>query len=351
MTTLLIAALVAVKFNGGTPSEFIAAIADATKQNVVMAQGDGKSIPPAEFETSDLDVMSRAIRTQTKHAILPGNEMVLSDQMLSRRLVQTVQFRGGEDLEGQVRAQLMERVQAERLVRNQPESGANLSLNIIGIPGSAAKDGKVTFKTEKSDAIKPEYLGGIASKPVKVHWIYKDSPIFVNVNDMPELDFMKYVAKAIGARLVAAKEYDFQLDPIEVRKRAIATINAAPVRSGPRADDAEEQKAKNFRIACLNALNAGQLSQMLESAGSSITVQLIPRSPLTSLALQRVKDLEQYQRSLPPESPAPRNAVGLLQRVDGSRPATMTVDSRFSVRMDIPVVDQNGRSAGSVRIQ
>jgi hypothetical protein len=353
MTTLLLATLLTVKFPGGTPNEFATILLESTKQNVVISQGEGRRIPPAEFETRDLDEMSRAIRTQTSHAMLPGSDMVFSDQMLAKRLVsgRQVRFRGGEQTG-------MYEVQVELAVSQagtfaaeaqQPE----LPPNFIALPASANKNGRISIRTEKADALQPTMLGGGLTKPIKVHWIYEGTPVYAYVSDMPEVDFVRWVAKAIGAKFDnGAKEYGFELDPVEIKKRAVAAIKAMPAVGGrQKDDDAISEKGKTFRVAAINALTSAQLSAALKEQGSSIDIPMAPQSPLARLAVQRIRDLEAYQKGLTDDSRGPRSAIGLLQRVDNSRPAMMTVDSRFNVRMEIPVVDQNGRSAGSVRIQ
>jgi hypothetical protein len=179
MTTILLA-LAAVKFAGGTPNDFAAALSEATGQNVVMSQGDGKTLPKAEFETTDISEMARAIRSQLQHVILPGNDLVLSDQMLARRLVTGAVLRSGS-AEAGVREQLELSYQVlrdnERLSsRFSPPAANALTVTFVGLPAGSLKDGKLSAKTEKANAIQLDSLNGSLSKPVVVHWIYQEVP-------------------------------------------------------------------------------------------------------------------------------------------------------------------------------
>ncbi len=356
MTTLLLASLLVVKFPGGSPNEFVSLLSEATNQNVVLSQGQAQTINAAEFETKDLDEMARAIRAQIQHVIMPGTELVLTTQRLHPELVSAVMFRGAvSGAEGLVIAAIP--------LLSASGSGstraANYQVNLIGMPVNALKDGKFTIKTEKQDALQLTSFQGFGSKPIQVHWIFRETPIFMNVKDLPELEMLRWAAKAVGAKLTQnTKEFHFEVDPLEIRKRAVAAILFEEEQVRPfqiRPDEGNEMSrvrrpASSFRISVLNALSAFQITKALETSGGNVTIELGPRGPLTALALQRIRALEQSQLSLPASSPAPRTAVGLLQRVDPNRIPTMTVDSKFSVRMDIPVVDANGRPAGSVRL-
>jgi len=223
-----------------------------------------------------------------------------------------------------------------------------LSLSQVGLSATAVKDGKVTFKTEQAQRLELTSLNGALSKPVKMHWIYDEAILCVHVQDMPELDFLKFAAKSIGSVLVStAKEYTFALDPIEIRKRAIATMQ----KYNPTDGNAVAQKSLQFRIACLNGLTNAQITEALKSDGAEVRVDLGQRSPLASLALQRIHDLEQYEANLPADSSAPRRATGLLQRIDRSRSAYLIVNSHFQSEIEIPIVDANGRPNGIVRLQ
>lgn len=357
MTTLLLATLYAVKFSGGAPNDFVTALSDATQQSVVMTQGDAKYLPAAEFETTDVDTMARAIRAQMKHMILPGTDLVIGDQLLSMQMVsdgRQTRF-GVAGVEGSIaierRSQLEQEV-SRRAPAVRAPTEARLSVNRVGMPATAIKEGNITFKTEKADALQIPLLSGVLSKPVKVHWIYSEAPLFVNLKALPEFDFLKWSAKAVGARLTSgAKEYSFDLDPVEIRKRAVMAIQAEPIAQGGRNNNSNSQiQAKNFRIAVLNSLTPAQISAALAETGSSTRIELTARSPLTRLAVQRVQQIDAERQNRPRQGPPGQSQPTIMQRVDNSRVATLTVDSRFGIQMEIPVLDQNGRPGGVVRL-
>lgn len=355
MTTLLIASLYAVKFAGGTPNDFVNSLADATQLPVVMSQGDPKTLAPAEFETSGVDEISRAIRSQLKLLIYPGTDLVIGDQKLSRNLVSenNVQRFRGENVQGELtfRVNFEESVSgAGGATARAPQ--ASLPINGIPLPPTAIKEGKISFKTEKMDALQLNLIGSTLSKPVRTHWIYNEAPVFLNVKDVAEFDLMKLVAKAVGARLVSnQKEYFFDLDPVEIKKRAVATLQAEATSStASRRNNADTQApARNFRISVINALSPAQLSAALAETGSTAKFDLDSRSPLTRLAVQRVQQIDAERQNRPQNGPG-GGQPAIMSRIDNSRMATLSVDSRFGVRMEIPILDQNGRPGGVVRL-
>lgn len=346
MTTLILASMFAVKFAGGTPNEFITALSLDTQQNVMMTQGDGHVISRAEFATGDLNEMARAIRTQLNHAILPGTELILSDELVAREKVTQMRIqRARGSGEGVDEVAMLQAIEATRNSQSGQAAG-RFEPNLIPLPKTAVEDGKVTFKTEGRDALQIAMTRQAISRPVKVHWFYDRSPIFVHVKDQPEEEFMRWLAKAVGARLVVnAKEYAFELNPVEVRRRAVATIQKEPL---PQRNSENETRERNFRIACLNALSPVQVSAALAESGSSTRIELGPRSPLTRLAVQRVQQIDAERQARP--GPPGRTQPTIMQRVDPSRTAILIVDARLSVSMEIPVLDQNGRPAGVVRL-
>lgn len=353
MITLLAATLLAVQFPGGAPNEFVGALAKGANRSVVLALSAAHTIPKADFEIDDFDLMARSIRKQTQLAILPGIDLVLSDQLLPKRLVTEVVYRGGGQSESdqlEIESKIAE-IRASKLPTS-PTASSDLPINFVDLPASSVQNGTITFVTEKSDALQVQKLNGPLSKPVKSHWIYQEIPIYVQVKDMPELDLMKWSAKALGARLIAtANEYNFELDPIEVRKRAIAAIvaNARPT-VGRKEDIAIVQDRQNFRIACLNALTPAQLTEALATPDASTRIELSPRGTLTNLALNQVRALQKYQESIPPGTAGPKSAIGLLQRVDPNRKAYLIVERGFTVTIEVPVLDKDGNPAGVVRL-
>ena len=340
MTSLLIAAAFAVQFPGGTPNAFTAALAEGTKQNVLLTQGDAVNVAKTSFETDDLTEMARAIRNQTAHAIMPGVDLILSDQLLPKKRVT-----GGGFLRDPKNSRPIVNFEHIQRPARSPEA---VSVKLVELTSKAVVNGTVTFKTEDTEAVELQALGEVFSKPVQYHWIYSDQPIFLSIKNMPERDFMKWIAKAMGARLISTgKVYDFSLDPTLVRQRAIATLNKL---SAQASDDSEDRNLYKFRIACLNALTTGQISEALATPWSTVRVQLHPGTSLTAQAVNRVREMEKVQLTYGPNTRASKAAIGLLQRVDPNRPAYLIVDAKFYTRLEIPVLDQKGNPAGVVNL-
>jgi len=333
MLTTLSSILLAIAFPGGTPSEFATALASEFKPGALIVQGDAREIKPCTIETLDLTELARVVKNQTGLSFLPGQDVVFSDGLLARRLTASQFMKGGVALP------------------LKPEVPTTISLVKVALPGSALKDGLVTFKTAKGESLDIGSLATLLSKPLTSHWIYAESVVALDVADLPELDLLKWLSKGIGARLVVGtKGYQLDLDPIEIRRRAINTIQREAPEGATNEDKAFNRLSQKFRINCLNALSPAQLSSILKVQGVETKIDLEGNSPLTSIGAQRVRDVEQYQRSLPADSPAPRRALGVLSRLDRSRSPKLIADSQFNFSIEVPIVDADGKPSGVVRI-
>jgi hypothetical protein len=195
LLTLLAVAAQAV-FPGGSANDLTAHLAESTKQNVVFAASTLDTIGTVSYDPQDLKDISRKLRMR-KIQIAAGVNLILNDGMI-----------------------LPARVTDEPEYCRQPDWLQMSTRNI--------QDGKVTLATKGKDRLDPMSLAKVPfSKPVKVHWFYEGLPVAVNVREMPEADFLKYMAKAVGAKLfIGAKEYRLDFDPDEVRKRTINLLSS-----------------------------------------------------------------------------------------------------------------------------
>lgn len=327
MITLLIATAFSIKFPGGSPSEFAAALANSTNQNVVLAQGEAMTVSALNFTDLTLNQMSQALRTQTNHFMLPGTEMVFSDQLLSSELLTGSGFR---DIPGFTSGNAFEHIQYDRTNKS-----ALLTIKFAPLPSSVVVNRKITFRTDKDEALQLKSLEGQLSKPIRFHWIYAEQPIFVQTANMDEVDFLTNISKALGARFnPAAKTYSFDLDANSIRSRAASTLTRLNTNKDPNSTDSQDYK---FRIGCLNSLTTAQISEALATPTSLTRVAINRNSQLANLATARIRELEKIQKTYGPNGRASKKAIGLLDRIDPDRPSYIVMDSKFYVMMEIAV--------------
>lgn len=348
LTLLAAAALAPVKFPGGNPNDFAALLAESAKQNVIVVQGEGQMVEACEYDPSDLNELSRALRNQTKLMIMPGTDLILSDGYISRQLVRgnLGRMRSGSGLGSDEQQEVAARLKAmndARAASGSDKSGFKLvMMSPVQLPANAVKDGMVTFQTKKSESLDLMALGNL-SKPVKTHWIFGSAVVACKVDNLPELDFLKWIAKGVGGRIVSGpKEYTLDIDPGEIRRRAIKTISLNKPTGGTPEETARLQKQQNFRISCLNALTPTQLSAALATENGETRVELDARSPLTRTAVAYVQEMEQSGDRRNPR-------VSVLQRVDPSRKAYLIVTSGFDTSVEVPILNGQGQPAGVVR--
>jgi len=344
MFTLLIAtALAATKFPGGSPNDFASLLAGAAKQNVVVEQGEGQVIRACEFDPSDLTELARAIRNQTQMAIMPGSDLVLTDGLLARKLVESPSF----DIE---RSDVLTDAAAlpARPSSQDPRFAFQpLNMGKKALPAGAVQKGRVTFSTEKSDGLDLGSLNGQMSKPVTVHWILKDAVVCCQVAGLSEDDFLKWVAKSAGGRLIStAKDYTLDIDPIEIRRRAINTIS----RQVSVGNVAVAEQVKAFRIAALNSLNAAQIKAALATDGAETKIVLNQQNPMSRSALAYIQTMARNQAQQNGNQRRGRGNANAneLRQMDNTRPAYLVIDSRFNAFVEIPIRSNRG-SGGTVR--
>lgn len=342
LTLLLTTALATTKFTGGSPNDFAAVLAGAAKQNVVVEQGEGQVIRPCEFDTSDLTGLARAIRAQTQMTILPGSDLILSDGLLARQLVERPAQEVQSDSE----------VLISVAVRATPPSPQDarlafqpLNMAKTGLPAGAVQNGRVTLQTTKNEGLDLASLSGQLSKPVTIHWLLKDSVVCCQVASMPEDLFLTWVAKSVGGRLVSTpKDYTLDIDATEIRKRAVNTITRQ-VSVGNAADVTMQERVKAFRLASLNSLNVTQIKTALATDGGETKIVLNAQNPMSRTALAYVQDMERLQQQSGNRNQR-RGGGNALRQMDTTRPAYLVVDSKFNAFVEIPI--RGGRGSGGV---
>lgn len=325
MILVYVATVFALKFPGGTPNEFVGALAQSTRQNVVMSQGTPQPVSKVAFQDATLTEMARALRAQAGHAIMPGSEMVLSDQLLP---YERVTGGGFQNAPGNHVRVSFEGIQNFKGYEKAKVDFVDFTANKTN-----------TFKTEKDQALQLQRIRS-SDRKISVHWFYAEAPLYVDVKDLPELDLYQWIAKAEGAKLaITEKAYDFQLDPDQVRNRAIATLTKLMSAS----KDEYDQGGYRFRIACLKLLTQSQIKEALATPYSSIKIELRDGTPFANLAVARIREMEKRQSTYGPNTRASQAAVGLLPRIDTDRPAYLFMDAKFYTRMEVPYIGPDGK--------
>lgn len=326
MTTLLLAI---ATFPGGNFNDLAASLAEATGRPAVVslssARGRMKSF---SFDAADEDAFSRTVLKEIGLMRAPGVTVVFHDgQLPSARVSQRAW--------------------------NQPETVAAKAFS-----ADSVKAGRVTFRTEKTESLDLKTLAGFA-KPVVSHWYFEGLAIGVSAKDVPEMEFLSLVAKGIGGRFLnTSAAFKIDIDPAEIRSRAVRTIQAEAMPT--ESDGASLQnKERAFRIAALNAISNEEISRLLAQPGNTVRVAVRNGSPVESAAVALIREMEAQQlkelraertledaRRTGESLRAVRrdaNFVGILNRVDSRRQAMLVINQRFEASLEVPVVDARGR--------
>lgn len=252
MTTLCLAAalLLAAEFPGGDATALAESLAKAGNTSAIVCAFERVQYPAFKYDPEKLDQMADAIKAATGLTMAGGTRLAVHPGKISRHLF------------------------APPMIGPKPSGYSSAPF-----PGEALKDGVVTFTTEKGKCVTVGALQmATFSRPISVHWAYRDVPMFAAVKDLPEVEFLRYVAKVAGARLFASKsEYRLDFEPIEFRTRAKATVKAfLESREGK---DLSRKQASDARLvqAALNLVSDYQLAEAFREQGASARVPLAPQ--------------------------------------------------------------------------
>lgn len=316
---VLLAAAVA-SFPGGNYNDLAKSISEATtKPAVVVLSSAPRPIKPFEFNHADLDAMASAFRTNAELMMSPGVNLILHDGLIP----------------------------ADKVSKGRSPRG---SATPKAFPETAVANGVVTFSTEKTETLQLESLKGF-SKPVEVHWFYTDQIVGVSAKGVPELDFLNHIARGMGAKVVnTTKSFKIDFDPVEVRTRAIRTIQADNARDAKTPRDPME----TFRIAALNSLTPATLTELFSKPRNQVRTPIRPGSDIErqAVALLRQQSGPQPQRDARTNTGVifenNRRAATIFDRVDTSRQARLVTDTSFTSWVEVPVRGGNGNSYETV---
>jgi len=272
----LIAAIGLASFSGGNANEFAKFVADSTHQNVVFYQSVVEDVAKVDFDAADINEMARTFRAKLAVQMAPGVRLILSDGLIEP-----------------------ERLAPAGTPRSEPVW--------VSLPDEALKDGKVTWRTRDRDRLNPGTLAQAHfSRPVKVHWFFHEVPVAVAVKDMPEQEFLTYVAKAVGGRLIVSpKEYNLDFDAGEVRTRAIKRMRTWPKKWKPQAnEDSSWNEIDNRFIMTEKVLAAAPLNTLYEAFETEKSQSVFPVSK-TSSVVSTFLDLIKGQLKNDPDTNTP----------------------------------------------
>lgn len=328
MLNLLVAAA-AMTFPGGTTNDLVKSLADSFKLNVVAIESSNQTIAAFDYEPGNLNLLAQNLRWKTTMQLTPGADLIANDGMLPESVVAPV---------------------AET---RRPKLAASMV-----IPADGIKGGKVHLVTTGSDLVPMRSLSSANfSKPVKIPWVYTDYAFAANVNDMAEQDFITFVAKGAGGRLLTTdKAYEIQIDPTEVRRRAIKTIEAEKPSDEP-TQKAVEVAKNNLRVAAIQAMTVKQLTDYLANSGGSVRIALA--GGLINPATAYVKAMEAEQKVALQDQQANQNTenvgrqrgrrgrqnaniIGVLQRVNPRQTSYVVIQPLFQVGLEIATIGQGG---------
>jgi hypothetical protein len=193
------------------------------------------------------------------------------------------------------------------------------------IPDEAEKDGKFSLRTGKGTALRVASLGRLNfSKPLKVHWLYRNLGVAVSATETSEVQLLSSIASAVGAGFKSSAEgFELVFDPKAYRSRYLETYRApAPIGYpqyswGKRYSIAQT----NLGVETMRAITDAQLSKAFEVSNGSVSFPIAKDTPLHRAALKKIDAVEEASREKHPNFRQLADAyLTLLHRADLSGP-------------------------------
>jgi hypothetical protein len=241
MLTLLIASVMAapVEFPGGSPNDLAKALHESTGQPVVLAKYDGTRIDAFTFDPADPNAMAQAFRKSAGLTQAAGLQLALHPAMLNRQFIQ------------------IQPIFKQHQVWYQAPKAQELSVDA----------GKVTAATAETRYATMADLGKLEfSKPLRWSQWYEVYPMAIRAKEVSEAEFLGYVAKVIGAKLVSTKDsYTFAFEPNEFRNRAKRTFSEFGSAQDLGSATVFDKAAVDFALTALNLATNANLIEAFDT--------------------------------------------------------------------------------------
>jgi hypothetical protein len=334
ITPLVLTLLAGTTFPGGTVYDLAKSVQAATNQSVAIAVFEPGRYKRFDYEPTDLNEMCRAIRAATQLWNAPGSDYAFHPGRLLRSRINVAPVMSGE--------------------RGHRWSGAS-------IPSEAIAEGMITFKTENGQAL---MVNGSELVPeIKVeggHWTFADYGIVADLKAVSPQDFLRIVAKTVGAKLIPIKGgFRFDFDPQEFRLRAQRTFQEFGKPDALAKLTPQQRSDFDLSLAALNAATPQQLTEAFEDQGSQARIPIGPN--LRGVAVARLRSAIEAATAAAAAADQAQTAEELgrltrrgpdiqsLQSVDFRLPAWVILNSDFRAQIEATLSDTYGRPAGTLK--
>lgn len=324
------------RFPGGSYAELTKAIADGTSGSAVICVYQPTPIPAFEFDAANLEDMALSMKRHAKVRMAGGSRPIFYPPALSAHL-----FSGF-------------------LAGIKPGG-----FTWTAIPQDALSDGALSYETPKDSAIKGATLENLKwSKPLSVHWVYGDLPLTISAKNQSEADFLSFVAKALGGRVVTSKDgIAIDLDPSEFRLRA--KLRMEEYQAAHKSETLDEGSRADLLLlqSVLSAASENDLKKAFAHPGAE--AKFVAGPGYSTVVRNRIlgtlkreygssEDPVQYAQGArqAQEIRADRRSgdpADILNRINTRAPAFFVLKSDFRCFVEVSLIGQNGGSGGSMR--
>lgn len=267
-------------FQGGPPSDLATFLATEARRPAVIAFDNVLALPAMSLNVGDPNDLARTLRNTARIHQMAGLPLTFSTGKLPRHLFEI----------GAIRRQ------------KQP-GGTAPNVQSLSVEG-----GRVSIAMKGTEAITLSELRRLSwSRPIEYHWIGAEYALAISADNVPEADFLREVARAVGARLAIGRDaYTFQLEPEEIRRRALRTLQETLTPEEVRRLRDRERMELDLAVAVLQNLPAPNVAEMLRAPETETRMPLAGNPALQQAALRYLEGLVRLAQSEPEAPPGRR---------------------------------------------
>lgn len=302
-----------IQFKGGSPTDFVGAIADATQTNVMAVYSRHIHLDPMTIDIGNMSSTYTQINSKTPFNVLGGGQYLMHDKLYPEEFF-------------------------VRLASQYVQSPKTNASNIEKID----TDKKITWDSRKQGDIKIGDLSKVGfTKPLTIYWLFRPMALSITAKNVPERKFLIDLSRDLGGTFVdSGNTYSIEPDWGSAYSRLDGTVSAMVAR-----DKTVPERVKldrNLWLGIFHDVGESYMQDFMASPNDQKTLEVGSDSPFGSTVYDFLVQLK--------NSNASNRQNTELDRYDSQYPVRVMISQDGSLTVEIPISTGRGRRAQYVRI-
>ncbi len=294
-----------IQFKGGSPTDLISAIANATKTNAMIVYSKHYHLKPMTIDVQKTSDAYSEISEKTPFGFIGGGKYLLHDKVYPE----------------------------EWFLRLTNAYVPSPRATATGLD-KMDKDGLITWNSQKHGAIKVGDLTKVKWKhPLTIFWLFRPMALAAVVTNEPEKKFLNHLAEVLGGDFIDDGEsYSIQPDWTPVYSRVDRTATAMIAR------DTKIPKRwtlnRELWLGIYHDIGENYVSEFLQSPNDQKTLMVGAGSPFASTVYDFLVQVKQISG----------NRYSVLNRYNPKYPVKVLISQDGTIQVQVPVYMPRSRS-------